>query len=152
MGDTMNIRKATSKDKSLFCTMAEEFYHLPAVLHAIDSKNFATTFQAFLEKSPFIDIYFAEENSVPVGYLLLSVTWSNEAGGICVWLEEIYIKEAFQGRGFGSQMIQFVKDSYPNAARFRLEISPDNLQAKKLYQRHGFEVLNYQQMICEETT
>ncbi len=146
----MILRKAEPKDKQLFFTMADEFYHLPAVLHEVDSSYFKSTFDEIMNLSPYAALYIAEENKTPVGYLLLSFTWSNEAGGLTVWLEELYIRENFQGKGYGSQMLQFVKTTYSNAKRFRLEISPDNERVKKLYQSHGFELLNYQQMVCEE--
>jgi len=147
----MILRKAEPKDKQLFLTMADEFYHLPAVLHEVDPSYFASTFHCIMHGSPYAALYIAEENETPVGYLLLSLTWSNEAGGLTVWLEEIYIREAFRQNGYGTQMLHFVKETYPDAKRFRLEISPENERAKKLYQTHGFTVLDYQQMVCEES-
>ena len=33
------------------------------------------------------------------------------------------------------------------AARYRLEIEPDNVRAEKLYRRMGFEELPYKQMV-----
>lgn len=145
----MIIRKAESKDKNLFITLANEFYHLPAVLHTIDISNFEKTFDAVMQPSPFTSLFFAEENGTTAGYVLLSFTWSNEAGGLTVWIEEIYICPEFQGNGLGSELLTFVKNSFPDAKRFRLEVSPENEKVKKLYRKYGFEFLSYQQMVCE---
>ena len=39
--------------------------------------------------------------------------------------------------------------AYPDAARFRLEVTPENSRAAALYKRMGFEPLTYCQMIRE---
>lgn len=148
----MFIRKINKNDKTSIIKMMEEFYNSPAVLHPVSSKNFSCTVDEFLNGSPYIDIFIAEINEKPIGYVQTSITWSNEAGGLAVWLEEIFIKENFRSGGYGSEIIDFIKKNYKNAARFRLEIEPSNIRAEKLYNKKGFDKLNYLQMSADRDT
>lgn len=45
------------------------------------------------QKSPYVAAYIAEHQGAPAGYGLVSLTYSNEAGGLVVWLEELYIRD-----------------------------------------------------------
>lgn len=143
------IRQIKTEDSAVFLQMAREFYHSPAVLHTVDEKNFEKTLEAALSGSPYVRVYMIEHEGNTAGYCQLSLSWSNEAGGLVVWVEELYIRPAFQGKGLGGACLNFVRDTYADAPRLRLEISPDNQGAKRLYQRHGYGVLDYVQMICD---
>lgn len=144
------IRRINENDRSVMLDMFDEFYHSPGVLHAVPKSHFERTLNEVYSGSPFIDCYIFEQNGKAAGYGQLSLTYSNEAGGICVWLEEIYVRPAFQGKGLGSEFLNFVKNEYKNAARLRLEIEPDNDGARKLYKRMGFSELEYQSMIIDK--
>ena len=144
------IRRINENDRSVMLDMFDEFYHSPGVLHAVPKSHFERTLNEVYSGSPFIDCYIFEQDGRAVGYGQLSLTYSNEAGGICVWIEEIYVRPAFQGKGLGSEFLNFVKNEYKNAARLRLEIEPDNDGARKLYKRMGFSELEYQSMIIDK--
>jgi ribosomal protein S18 acetylase RimI-like enzyme len=86
----------------------------------------------------------------PAGYGLTAKTFSQEAGGYVIWLEELYIREQFRSRGLGSEFFAYVEKKYAGqAARFRLEVEEDNVRAISLYKRLGYEALDYTQMIKE---
>ena len=144
------IRKYEAADRALLLSLFDEFYHSPGVLHAVPKSHFERTLDEVYGGSPFIDCYIFEQDGKAAGYGQLSLTYSNEAGGICVWIEEIYVRPAFQGKGLGSEFLNFVKNEYKNAARLRLEIEPDNDGARKLYRRMGFSELEYQSMIIDK--
>ena len=48
--------------------------------------------------------------------------------------------------GLGKAFFKYMEENYP-AARYRLEIEPENLRAKKLYSSLGYKELPYAQMI-----
>lgn len=144
------IRKINENDLSVMLDMFDEFYHSPGVMHAVPKSHFERTLNEVYGGSPYIDCYIFEQDGKAAGYGQLSLTYSNEAGGICVWLEEIYVRPEFQGRGLGSEFLRFVTTEYKNAARLRLEIEPDNDGARKLYKRMGFSELEYQSMIIDK--
>ena len=143
------IRKIEERDSGEFLEMIDAFYHSSAVLHPVDSAHSEVTLKEALKESPYIDIFIIENENQIVGYIQNSITWSNEAGGITVWIEELFIKDKFRGKGFGSKAIEFIMNYYKNASRFRLEIEPDNKRAAELYKRYGFDFLNYKQMTLD---
>ena len=82
------------------------------------------------------------------GYALLVNTWSQEAGGRAVWIDEIYVLPEFRGQGMAKQFSAELKEIAP-AARYRLEIEPDNERAEALYKSVGFEELGYKQLVID---
>ncbi|MFR4414425.1 MAG: GNAT family N-acetyltransferase [Butyricicoccus sp.] len=100
-------------------------------------------------RTPYADCLIAEdENGQPCAYSL-ALTWSNEAGGLCVWLEEIMVDDEQRGKGIGSRLIAAVHEKYNTAARYRLEVTESNVRASALYHMLGFEDLEYRQLILD---
>lgn len=146
----MQIRSIQLKDKAYFLDSVEKFYHSSAVDHPISTRNAAQTFDLLLQGTPYADCLIAEdETGATCGYCLLALTWSNEGGGLCVWLDELMIDETRRGEGIGQALIQAVREKYSAAARFRLEVTAANTRAAALYKRLGFEELPYRQMLLE---
>jgi len=141
------FRNLQSRDRDIFLSMARDFYLSSAVAHKVDFKNFEITFAAATDQSPFMRVLIIEDQEKPVGYALLSFTYSNEAGGMVVLIEELYISEACRGNGYGRRFFEFLEKEYPSAKRFRLEVRKDNEGAIRLYKRLGYNILDYQQMV-----
>lgn len=142
------FRQVTRQDEAVFIELMREFYDSPAVLHAIPETYFLRTFQEVTNGSPYAQAYLFVHDEDVVGYGLLAFTYSNEAGGLVVWLEEAYLRPSFRGLGIGSRFFSFVEERFAGkAARLRLEAEPDNQEAIRLYRRLGFKDLPYKQMI-----
>lgn len=86
---------------------------------------------------------FFEADGKIAGYGAVTKTYSNEAGGLCYWFDEIYIREKFRGQGLGSDFIRQVIAEHPEVKRFRLETEPENEAAGRMYKKLGFEPLEY---------
>lgn len=86
------IRRFEEKDKQIYMEMAHEFYHSDAVLHPVPDEYFEKTTAEALRAEGFAEIYMLEYNGVPAGYVLTAKSFSQEAGGMVVWIEEIYIR------------------------------------------------------------
>lgn len=144
------IRKVTENDREIFIQLVDEFFHSPAVNHSIPIKHIEDTFNEIISDSPFIDAYLFEEDNIVVGYAQISFTYSNEAGGLVLLIEEIYLRDECRGKGIGSKFFEFILKEYDGiVARYRLEVEYDNFRAKKLYESFGFSELKYIQMIKE---
>ncbi len=141
------FRNITQSDKEVFLTMAQEFYASPAVMHKIDPNHFVTTFDAAINKNPYFRVLMIESENHVIGYAVLSFTYSNEAGGMVVLIEEVYVDKAHRSKGIGTKLLTFVEKEYPTFKRFRLEVTKDNLRAIDLYKKQGYQMLDYVQMI-----
>lgn len=140
------IRGLNSQDHDLFIQLCREFYHSPATLHPIPDEFYENTFRELMRSDVYVKCYILESETVPAGYGLLSKSFSSEAGGPVIWIEELYLRPEFRGHGLGSAFFEFLERQHP-AARYRLEIEPDNERAAKLYRSRGFTELPYVQMI-----
>ena len=140
------IRKIDFKDKELFFELSREFYSSPAVLSNIPEDFHRATFEELMRSEDYLMGFIFELDGVPVGYGLLNITYGHEAGGRVVWIEEIYVRREFRGRGLGREFFEYVFANIP-AARYRLEVEPENERAVALYERLGCEVLAYGQMV-----
>lgn len=142
------IRSVLSSDQSVFLQMMSDFYHSSAVDHDIPRENLIRTFSEITSGSPYAKGYLIEQNGEPAGYFLLAFTYSNEVGGICCWVEEIFIQPQFQGHGLGTEVLTFLDETFGSSVkRFRLEMTPVNERAAALYARFGYQPLKYRQMV-----
>lgn len=142
----MNVRKIKREDEAEYLAMAKEFYSTDAVFKPIPEDFFKRAFEYSLVDNPYAAIIVAEENGKLLGYGTLALSYSQEAGGKVVWVEELYVKPSERGKGAGKAMFEYVFNNYP-AERYRLEVEDYNKNAIRLYERLGFRFLPYEQMI-----
>lgn len=141
------LRKIEEKDRDIFLEMMDSFYNSPAVTDPINPENYTTTFNFIVRGDHYVDGYMIEFDNEVVGYLLLSLTYSNEVGGYVTWLEELYIDSKYQGKGYGEQTMKDIQEELKDTTRaFRLEVSPENERITNFYRRHGYEERVYLQM------
>lgn len=144
------FRKPELKDREILAALIDEFYHSDGVLHPIPKAYIQRTLDALFTGNPFIKAYMIEKNHEIAGYALLALTWSNEGGGLTLWIEELYILPQFQGQGLGKAFFHFLHQEWDGKiARFRLETEPGNEKAHRLYEELGYEAFPYLQMIRE---
>ncbi len=139
------MRKIKATDRDLFLTLSREFYNSSAVLHPIPEQFHENTFNELMKSDLYLDGYILEADGEAAGFALLNKMFCHEAGGLVIWIEELYVRPQFQRRGLGSAFFEWMQRSLP-AARYRLEVEPENERACALYSRMGFEKLEYMQM------
>ena len=113
------IRKIKAEDKEFYIKMAHDFYRMPAVDHPVPDSYLEKTFEECLKSDTYAELFILEWEGKIAGYGLIAKTFSQEAGGMVYWLEELYILEK------------------------------ENERAWKLYKRQGYDWLEYDQMIKE---
>ena len=123
-------------------SMMQDFYAIDNYpIHIEESKQLFETFIANPNLGKAWLIYNDEE---VIGYVILTFIFSFEYKGILAFLDELYIKKEYQGKGFGKQAVQFVQQesSQLNVKMLYLEVEQHNENAQKLYLAHDFEVHN----------
>ncbi len=143
------IREINLSDKKEYIGMADSFYNSNAVSHSIPKENFESAFEAAISNNPFIKLYMLESDGTAAGYAAIAVTFTTEGGGKTLWLDELYVKPSFRGKGLGRELIEFLKTD-GSVRRIRLEITPENEKAKRLYISEGFSPCEYKQLIFDK--
>lgn len=142
------IRKIELEDKAAYIAMSKEFYSSEAVHQAVPEKHFSDTFRELMRSDTYTTAYILETNHETAGYALLAKTFSQEAGGMVIWLDELYVRPAYRNCGLGHEFFTYLRNKKsPEIKRIRLEVEADNTKAISLYKRMGFDYLPYSQMI-----
>ena len=146
----LNIRPVARGDRKIYLRMAKEFYATDAVLIHVGEENFSATFEELMRSDRYALCYIFELDGAVAGYSLLAKTFSQEAGGQVLWIEEIYVLPEYRGRGIGKAFFDFIIKNKPDKVkRIRLEVERENEGAVKLYKGFGFDFLGYDQMIID---
>ena len=85
-------------------------------------------------------VWLIRVNDELAGYLCVTLCYSLEFDGRFALLDELYLKEAWRGKGIGAQAIAYAQ-AWSRARGFaaiRLEVARANLRALELYRRQGF--------------
>lgn len=140
------IRTMTAQDKTTVMEMMRIFYASPAVLSNGSEEIFANDIEACISDSPYLEGYIFEDSDHHIqGYGMAAKSFSTEFGKPCIWIEDIYIQEAYRGLGIGSMFLNYMAAKYPDCL-LRLEVEEDNKRAVQVYKKCGFEILPYMEM------
>ncbi|RZT01972.1 GNAT family N-acetyltransferase [Cuneatibacter caecimuris] len=143
----MEIREVEEQDRECLLDMMEAFYHSEAVEKPIPRSYMEHTFDTAASGSPFIRLYLMEEDGGIVGYSLVGFTYSNEAGGQVLWIQELYLEEGYRGKGIGGSFLDRMAELFQEqVVQLRLELREDNEKARKLYSAKGFGKVLYEQL------
>ena len=146
----MRIQKLVPGDFQRVFEMMKVFYASDALLIHPDEQTIRTVARYAVEDGPYVTGYGFWEGEELAGYGTVTRNFSSEAGGICVWIEDIYVRPEYRGMGVGSGFLRFVEEEYRHTAvRIRLEAEPENERAMAVYRKAGFEVLGYTQLVKE---
>ena len=145
------IRKICAADLEEFLRLSALFYASPAVAHPVPASYHADAFEELMRSDAYADGYMIEADGKTVGIALTAKTYSREAGGKVLWLEELFILDGYRSRGLGREYFAFI-ERYAREkgfARIRLEVEAENVRARALYEKLGYLPLEYRQMVKE---
>ena len=91
--------------------------------------------------------WLAEVNHHVVGQLMITQEWSDWRNGWFWWIQSVYVRKEWRGRGVFQALYQFVEEQVAeqsNVCGLRLYVDARNAAAKAVYQRLGMEHTNYE--------
>ena len=141
----ISIIDMTAEHKNDVLEMMRIFYSSPAVFTNGSDEIFEQDIDACIGCSPYLEGYVFTENKNIAGYAMVAKSFSTEFGKPCIWIEDIYLKPEFCGKGVGSRFLQFIEKKYPDSV-LRLEVEEENERAVRVYKKCGFDVLPYMEM------
>lgn len=125
--------------------MMKVFYSSPAVSTNGSDEIFMSDIQNCINDNPHLEGYVFVEQDKIMGYAMAAKSFSTEFGKPCIWIEDIYIKPEYRGKGIGSQFLVYIEQKYRDSI-LRLEVEEDNTAAVHVYKKSGFDVLPYMEM------
>lgn len=144
----LSIRTFSQADREAYLLFSRDFYSGGAALHPIPEAHMQHTFDRLAAGIPHADGFMLWDDDQRAGYCLISFLWSTEAGGLLALIDELYISPDHRGKALGSTFLKEIEAHYKGKiVGFRLEVCASNEGAIRLYQRHGFQFLDYRQMI-----
>ncbi len=141
------IRKMIKKDEKEFIKLAEMFYKSDAVLQPIPRINHIDAFNEIMRSDVYLEGYIFEFEDKPVGYAITAKSYSQEAGGLVLWIDELFILDEYCSQGIGKEFFSYLKSVLDTSiVRLRLEVESSNERAVEFYKKLGFDILEYDQM------
>lgn len=145
MNMNSKIRLMSEKDKFDVLEMMRVFYTSPAVFTNGSEKIYSDDIENCINDNPYLEGYVIEDSKEIQGYAMIAKSFSTEFGKPCIWIEDLYIKDACRGLGLGNAFMEFITEKYTDCI-FRLEVEEENERAINLYRKCGFDVLPYIEM------
>jgi len=132
--------------KPLSFSEIDEILQMMKEFYAIDHYPFEIEisiklFHQFLEDENLGKAWLVLNENEIVGYVILTFVFSFEYQGKIAFLDELYIKNIAQGKGFGKQTLHFIRQEAHKLSLkiIYLEVEPHNHPAQKLYIANDFE-------------
>jgi ribosomal protein S18 acetylase RimI-like enzyme len=136
----IRFERARPEHADIFIAMMQALERADPGTTRFDEQRRRVIFDQFVGDSPYGRAWLIAEGERPVGYVVLTVSFSFEYRGCDAYIDELYIAEEHRGRGIGRRAMEFVetvaRELGVNA--MHLEVSRDNEAALELYRRIGY--------------
>ena len=138
MANDPQFRVAVASDADLLLDFMREYYAFDG--HGYDREKAGGALIPLLENLNFGRAWIILDDDSPVGYAVLCFGYSLEWLGRDAFVDEIYLREDYRGRGWGKQAMGFLEDSARELGirALHLGVVPGNERAFHLYEKVGF--------------
>ena len=141
------IRKFVPEDREDYIRFSTEFYNSSAVDKPVPRQHFEQGFDEMMRSDVYVQGYMLVCDGNNVGYCVTMKTYSVEAGGITIWIDELFVLEEYRSKGLGRELFKYIEENGDKKLRrIRLEVELENGRAISLYKKMGFEPAPYDGM------
>lgn len=141
------IRKFVPEDREDYIRFSTEFYNSSAVDKPVPREHFEQGFDEMMRSDVYVQGYMLVCDGNNVGYCVTMKTYSVEAGGITIWIDELFVLEEYRSKGLGRKLFKYIEENGDKKLRrIRLEVELENGRAISLYKKMGFEPAPYDGM------
>lgn len=141
------IRKFVPEDREDYIRFSTEFYNSSAVDKPVPREHFEQGFDEMMRSDVYVQGYMLVCDGNNVGYCVTMKTYSVEAGGITIWIDELFVLEEYRSKGLGRELFKYIEENGDKKLRrIRLEVELENGRAISLYKKMGFESAPYDGM------
>lgn len=141
------IRKFVPEDREDYIRFSTEFYNSSAVDKPVPKEHFEQGFDEMMRSDVYVQGYMLVCDGNNVGYCVTMKTYSVEAGGITIWIDELFVLQEYRSKGLGRELFKYIEENGDKKLRrIRLEVELENGRAISLYKKMGFEPAPYDGM------
>ncbi len=132
------LREATPADCALLVDLMSEFYAESG--YPLNRRRAEAAFSELLADQGLGQVWLIQAQHGPVGYVVLTLGYSMEYGGRDAFVDDLFIRPNFRGRGLGKLALAKVRAACAERGvrAMHLEVGRDNAAAQALYHRAGF--------------
>ena len=133
-----SFRPATTADEPTLLELMRELYRHERM--AWDERAARAALHGVLADPSLGRGVLIELDGAVAGYLVVCFGWSLEFQGRDAFVDEIYVREGFRGRGFGTRALEIAAElCRANGVRaLHLEVERRNTRAQAVYRKAGF--------------
>lgn len=141
MSTVIKAERMKETDKARYFEMSREFYSL-GVTNSQISDSGRESFWKEIMCGEIVKGYILRCNAEAAGYAVCALSASQEACGRVLWLDELFVKPQFRGKGVAKEFFRFIENS-DEYGFVRLEVESENDRAMKLYKSLGYKDAQY---------
>lgn len=132
-------RRATLDDIPALVELMQEFY--AASPYPLDRDWAAASFRALLQDDSRGAVWIVLHDSEPAGYVVLTIKFSMEYGGLDAFIDDLFVRSSYRRRGLGRVALDALFDECArrNVLAVHVEVGWDNVAAKALYGSYGLK-------------
>lgn len=99
----LNIRIAEKEDVPLILEFIKGIAEFEKLSHLVEATE-DTLMESMFGERPYAEVFFAELDGVPAGFTVFFHNFSTFVGKQGLYIEDIYVKPEFRGKGIGKAM------------------------------------------------
>jgi len=133
------FRLASISDAATLLELMREYYAFDHL--SFDEAAIRPALAALLDNDSFGRAWLIEDGGAPLGYVILTLGYSLEYHGRDAFVDELYIREAYRGRGRGRQALELLEATCRELGvrALHLEVDRANTVAQEVYRRAGYQ-------------
>lgn len=132
------FRPAAQADEPTLLELMREFYRHEGM--AWDESAARSALRGVLADASHGAAVLIEVGAEIAGYLVVCFGWSLEFQGRDAFVDELYVRERFRGRGLGTRALEIAAElcRAHGVRALHLEVDKRNTRAQEVYRRAGF--------------
>jgi ribosomal protein S18 acetylase RimI-like enzyme len=146
-GEGTRVREAGVDDVKALVELMAEFYSESA--YVLNQQRAETAFTTLVSDHRIGRVWLIEHDSTDVGYVVVTLVYGMEYGGLMAVIDDLYVRPANRNLGLGTSALAAVRDacSALGVRAISAQVGGDNDSAVTLYERSGFEITERRLMV-----
>lgn len=132
------FKLSSASDMKTLIELMSQYYEYDHL--SFDEQVARSALQIILSNNLYGQIHLIYIETEIVGYLVVTFGFSLEYGGCDGFVDELYIREKYRGKGIGKQSLQFAERicREQGIQALHLEVERENTNAQAVYKKAGY--------------